>query len=79
MMVYLLEVSFNEEDRTPMLYGVYSTEQKAYDAMIRIAIEQGEPALSLEHEPDTTMRATECYHQPDYSGCIFYIGKCEVE
>lgn len=72
MNVYVLEIVPDDYDESPYIYSVYSTKEKAINAMHEIAIENNEPMLLLIEDAD-------CYHYPDYEKTCYYIREYEVE
>lgn len=78
MTLYVVNVDPNDDCNLPFNYGVYSTEQKAIDAIYTAAIEKGEPAILLDDEFDSFLAAT-CYHYPDYEYSRYYIEQFELD
>lgn len=78
MKVYVLGVDPNNYDSFPYTYGIYSTKEKAEDAVRILAVEAGEPALLLMKDFDTNEMA-DCWHYPDYEYQRYYISEWPVE
>lgn len=78
MEVWLVTVDPNDYENDIYVLGIYSTEEKAINAIQAAAIENNEPALLLEHNYDSWQSA-ELYHYPDYEFQRYYIYKTIVE
>lgn len=78
MKVYALRVDPNDYDVFPYVDSIYSTKEKAEQAIRVMAIEAGEPALLLEKDFDIYEHA-ECWHYPDYDFQRYYIDEYELE